>query len=363
MLFKTILMAVISVFFAAGALDYIIGGKFGLKTEFENAFSMIGKIMLNIVGMICLAPTLAQLLRPLIVPVYSLFGIDAAMFAPTFLAPDAGGYSIAVAMASDAAIGAWAGTVVASHIGAAFSFNIPVTLGVIDKSHYRIFSLGALSGLIACPFGCILGGLISGLPLSVILINMIPAILLALIVILGLIFKQDACMRVFLVFVKLLRVIIVIGLTAAAIERLTGFVIIPGMNPISTGFLTAGTIGLTLAGILVMTKILSVLLKKPLARLSRLLKINELSLLMCINALCVVLPGAVVYDKMDKRGKLIFGAITVSAANIIGAHLSYIGLNAPEMLPAATAGKLLSGLLGVIIALLFYKRSEKAGEI
>ena len=55
MLFKTILMAVISVFFAAGALDYIIGGKFGLKTDFENAFSMIGKIMLNIVGMICLA--------------------------------------------------------------------------------------------------------------------------------------------------------------------------------------------------------------------------------------------------------------------------------------------------------------------
>ena len=121
--------------------------------------------------------TLAQLLRPLIVPVYSLFGIDAAMFAPTFLAPDAGGYSIAVAMASDAAIGAWAGTVVA-HIGAAFSFNIPVTLGVIDKSHYRIFSLGALSGLMPAPW-LYPGRFISGLPLSVILINMIPAILFA----------------------------------------------------------------------------------------------------------------------------------------------------------------------------------------
>ncbi len=363
MLFKTILMSVISIFFAAGALDYIIGGKLGLKTEFENAFSMIGKIMLNIVGMISLAPALAQLLKPLVVPVFSFFGIDAAMFAPTFLAPDAGGYSVAVAMASDAAIGAWAGTVVAAHIGAAFSFNIPVTLGVIDKSHYKLFSLGALSGLIACPFGCVLGGLISGLPLGVILINMIPSILLALVVILGLVFKPDACMKVFLVFVKILRVIIVIGLTAAGIERLTGIVIIPGMNPISSGFLIAGTIGLTLAGILVMTKILSVLLKKPLARLSRALKINELSLLMCINALCVVLPGAVVYDQMDKRGRIIFAALVVTAANSIGAHLSYIGLTAPEMLPAAITGKLFSGLLGVIIALMFFKRSEKAGEL
>ncbi len=94
--------------------------------------------------------------------------------------------------------------------------------------------------------------------------NMIPSILLAMAVILGLIFKPDACMKVFLVFVKILRVIIVIGLVAAGIERLTGIVIIPGMTPISSGFLIAGTIGLTLAGILVMTKILSVLLKSPL---------------------------------------------------------------------------------------------------
>jgi ethanolamine transporter EutH len=47
------------------------------------------------------------------------------MFAHTFLAPDAGGYSVAVAMASDAAIGAWAGTVVAAHIGAAFRLIYP----------------------------------------------------------------------------------------------------------------------------------------------------------------------------------------------------------------------------------------------
>ena len=49
---------------------------------------------------------------------------------------------------------------------------------------------------------------------------------------------------------------------------------------------------------------------------------------------------------MDKQGKLIFGAITVSAANIIGAHLSYIGLNAPEMLPAATARQAAVGPAG-----------------
>jgi ethanolamine transporter len=355
-------MSLIAIFFMAGAVDYLIGGRLGLTSDFEGAFGMIGKVMLNIVGMICLAPVLAGLLRPVIVPLYGFFGIDAAMFAPTFLAPDSGGYSIATALASDTAVGAWAGTVVSAHMGAAFSFNIPVSLGIIDKSQHRLYSLGALSGLVACPFGCVLGGLVYGLSIGVILINLIPVLLIALIIILGLSFKPDSCIKAFTVLGKILRIIIVVGLTAAVFERLTGFVIIPGMNPISTGFLTAGTIGLTLAGILVLTKIVSKVFQKPLRKLSRLLKINELSLLMCLNALCAVLPGAVVYDKMDRRGKIIFASVTVSAANILGAHLSYIGMNAPEMLLPTAAARLFSGLLGIVIALFFIKRLKVTEE-
>jgi len=362
LLFKTVLMSVIAVFFAAGAADYLLGGRLGLTEDFEGAFSMIGRIMLNIVGMICLAPVLAELLRPVIVPLYGFFGIDAAMFAPTFLAPDSGGYSIATALASDAAVGAWAGTVVSAHMGAAFSFNIPVSLGIIGKALHGDYSLGALSGLIACPFGCVLGGLVCGLPIGVILINLIPVILVSLIIILGLTFKPDVCIGAFAVLGKSLRFIIIVGLTAAAVERLTGFALIPGMNPISTGFLTAGTIGLTLAGILVLTKIVSKVLHKPLAELSRILKINEVSLLMCLNALCAVLPGAVVFDRMDRRGRLIFASVTVSTANILGAHLSYIGMNAPEMLLPAAAARLFSGALGILITLIFAKRLNISQE-
>ncbi len=361
MIFKTVLMALISLFFALGAVDFLLGGRLGLAADFEGAFSMVGKIMLNIVGMICLAPVLAELLRPVVVPVYGFFGIDAAMFAPTFLAPDSGGYSIAAALASDSAVGAWAGTVVAAHMGAAFSFNIPVSLGIIDRSQHRLYSLGALSGLIACPFGCVVGGLAAGLSIGVILLNLAPVILIALAVILGLSLRPEACIRAFVSFGKLLRILIILGLISASVERLTGFALIPGMNPISTGFLTAGTIGLTLAGILVLTKIVSKAFAGPLAALSRRLGINELSLLMCLNALCAILPGAVVYDKMDSRGKLIFASVTVSTANILGAHLSFIGMNAPEMLLPTVAARLTSGLIGILAALLF-ARTTKIGR-
>jgi ethanolamine transporter len=108
-------------------------------------------------------------------------------------------------MAADPLVGAWAGTVVAAHIGSMFSFNIPVSLGVIAKADHHLFSIGALSGLIACPFGCILGGLLAGLSLPVILSNMVPALIVSLIVILGLILIPEIFIRGFVMFGRSLR--------------------------------------------------------------------------------------------------------------------------------------------------------------
>ena len=51
----------------------------------------MGSLALAMIGIICLAPVLANLLRPVVVPLYSLPGADPAMFAGTILANDMGG--------------------------------------------------------------------------------------------------------------------------------------------------------------------------------------------------------------------------------------------------------------------------------
>lgn len=359
MTFKLVLNIIISVFFVLGALDYLLGDKFGLGGEFTKAFSFIGRVALSIVGMICLSPVIAKILTPVIEPFYSFIGIDPSMFISIILPPDSGAYDIAMGLAKDPAVGAWSGTIVAAHIGACFAFNIPTCLGIIDKSQHRYFSLGALSGLIACPVGCILGGILCGLPVVTVLYSLIPTIILAGIIVLGLLFKPEAFMKGFQVFGSILRVIITIGLTAAAIQRLTGFVVIPGMKDVSDGFLTAGTIGLSMAGIMCMTKIMSRVLAKPLKKLSGVLKVNEITVLSCFNSLCAAMPGAAVYNEMDTRGKIVFAAMVISSANVLGAHLSFIGINCPEYLMATVVSKLFSGALGVVSALIFSKRILK----
>ena len=77
----------IMVFFAVlGAIDKIIGNKFGLGEKFEEGIMALGSLALAMVGIICLAPVLAKVLNPVIVPVFNLLGADPAMFAGSILA-------------------------------------------------------------------------------------------------------------------------------------------------------------------------------------------------------------------------------------------------------------------------------------
>lgn len=43
----------------------------------------MGSLALAMIGIICLAPVLANLLRPVVVPLYQALGADPAMFAGT----------------------------------------------------------------------------------------------------------------------------------------------------------------------------------------------------------------------------------------------------------------------------------------
>lgn len=94
-----IIVYLMVVFMALGALDRIFGGKLGLGAEFESGILSLGSLALAMVGIISLAPVLARLLRPVLVPVYRLLGADPAMFAGSILANDMGGASLAYELA------------------------------------------------------------------------------------------------------------------------------------------------------------------------------------------------------------------------------------------------------------------------
>ena len=346
-----ILIAVMAVFAVLGALDRIIGNRFGIGKEFEDGILAMGSLAMAMIGVITLAPVLAAVLKPVVVPVFNLLGAEAAMFAGSILACDMGGGALAAQMTTDADAALLGGVLTGSMLGATIVFTIPVAMGILDEEDRPAMAKGILCGIVTIPLGVFVGGLVAGFPVLMVLRNLIPIVLIAALIALGLWKAEGAMIRGFAAFGKGVVALITVGLAAAIVQELTGFVIIPGMAPISEGFETVGAIAIVLAGAFPLVFVLTKLLKKPLLRLGKMLGVNDVSAAGLVASLANSIATFGMVKEMDRRGKVVNIAFSVSAAFVFGDHLGFTAGFAPEMLPAMIAGKLVGGISAVLVAL------------
>ena len=345
-----ILLAVFAVLAVLGALDRIFGNRFGLGKEFEEGILSMGALALAMVGIISLAPVLANLLRPVVVPVFGFLGADPAMFAGTLLACDMGGGPLAMELTEDPQAGLLGGVLTGSMLGATVVFTIPAAMGILKEEDRPALAKGVLCGLVTIPVGILVGGLVAGFPIGMVVRNLIPIVLIAAIIALGLWKAERAMVKGFGWFGKGVVVLITVGLAAAIVEELTGFVVIPGMAPISEGFQTVGAIAIVLAGAFPLVYVVTKLLRKPLMKLGKSLGINDTAAGGLVASLANSIATFGMVKDMDPRGKVVNIAFAVSAAFVFGDHLGFTAGFAPEMLPALIAGKLAGGISAVAVA-------------
>lgn len=341
-----------------GALDRILGCPFGLGQKFEEGLLTIGTLCLSMLGMMSLAPVLARLLRPVLAPVYGFLGADPAMFAGTILANDMGGAALAEALAQSPEAAALGGLIVGATLGATLVFSLPVALGILRPEDRPALARGVLAGVVTLPIGTLAGGLTAGFALSMVLHNLIPIVLIALLLALGLWRWERAITRGFLLFGKAIVALITVGLGAAIFTQLTGHTLIPGMAPLSEGVAVVAEIGFVLAGAFPLIHLLTRLCRKPLAHLGKWLGINTASAAGLVASLANSIAMFDMVDKMDHRGKVVNIAFAVSAAFVFGDHLGFTAGYAPQMLGPVIVAKLTGGLCAVVFAL-FLTRNEK----
>ena len=354
-----VIIWLMAAFAVLGALDRIIGSKFGLGKEFEEGILAMGSLAIAMIGIITLAPVLAAVLKPVIVPVYEFLGADPAMFAGTILACDMGGGALAQELTADPRAAALGGVLAGSMLGATIVFTIPVAMGILRPDDRPAMAKGILCGIVTIPIGVLVGGLVAGFPIGMVLRNLIPIVIIALLIALGLWRAEKWMVRGFAVFGKLIIALITVGLGAAIVEGLTGFAIIPGMAPIEDGFLTVGAIAIVLAGAFPLVFVLTKLLKKPLLGLGRLLRINDTAAAGLIASLANSIATFNLVKDMDNRGKVVNIAFAVSAAFVFGDHLGFTAGFSPEMLPAMIAGKLAGGISAIAVALLLTRKDAE----
>lgn len=354
-----IIIYIMAFFMVLGALDRIFGNRFGLGQEFENGILALGSLGMAMLGIICLAPVLAKLLRPVIVPVFGFLGADPAMFAGTILACDMGGANLAMELAGSEEAAMFGGVIVGSMLGPTIVFTIPVALGILRPEDRPYLAKGILAGIVTIPVGALVGGLVAGFPLMMVAKNLIPIVLIALLIALGLWKAEKAMIKGFAIFGKLVVAVITIGLAAAIIEELTGIVVIEGLESLSQGFETIGAIAIVLAGAFPLVYLVTKLFRKPLLRLGRLLGMNDVAAAGLVATLANSIPTFQMMKDMDERGKVLNVAFAVSAAFVFGDHLGFAAGFAPEMLSAMIIGKLVSGITAVAAALFLTRRTKK----
>ena len=351
MSFHEVLIDMMAVFALLGGLDRILGGRFGLGSRFEEGILSMGSLALAMVGIVSLAPVLAGILKPIVVPVYRLLGADPAMFAGTVLACDMGGGPLARQLTADPQAADLGGVITGSMLGATVVFTIPVAMGILEERDRPAMAKGILCGMVAIPFGILAGGLTAGYAFSMVLRNLVPIVLMALLIALGLWRAERAMVAAFTAFGKILVAVVTVGLSGAIIQALTGFAVIPGLAPISEGFETVGTIAIVLAGAFPLVYVLTRVLNKPLMALGKLLGINEPASAGLIASLANSIATFGMVKDMDDRGKVVNIAFAVPAAFVFGDHLGFTAGFAPELLPAMIVGKLVGGVVAVGVAL------------
>lgn len=364
MTFDQIILWVMAIGILVGAADKITGNHLGLGEKFDEGFQAMGSLALGMVGIVCLAPVISNLLGPVIIPACEAIGADPALFG-SILANDMGGYSLAMELAQNEQAGLFAGNIVASMLGCTLVFSIPVGLGLIQKEDRTYFSQGLLIGLITIPIGCIVGGIVAGFPIGLIISNTIPILIISLLLAVGLKFIPEKMIKGCTIFGQFITIVIYIGLACAAFDHITGITIIKGMAPIMDGMNAIAGIAIVLLGTFPVLTVLVKVLNKPLNAIGRKIGMDATSAAGIVFSLANSVPVYTMMKDMKKKGIIINTAWLVPATAALGDHLGFTAGVQPSMITPVVIGKLAAGVAAIIFACFMTKKmkEEKNSEI
>jgi len=363
---NTVIVFIMMIFMIVGAVDKIRGNKLGYGEKFDEGFNAMGPLAIAMAGVVAAAPVLAILLGPILKPIYGLFGADPSMFATTLLACDMGGYPLAMKLAGDnASIGNFAGLILGTMMGPTIVFTIPVALSIIKKQDRPYLGAGVLAGLITIPIGCILGGLAMNMTqykmdILTILQNLIPVIIVAGLIVIGLWRKPDKMINGFVKFGNGVTILITVFTAIAVFEYETqikfplfDIMVNPdenGIIPLESGLLVCGQIAIVLIGAFPMVLWITRTFGTALEKLGAKMGMNKEGSAGLVANLANNIAMFNILGDMNAKGKLLNVAFSVSAAFVFGDHLGFTAGNNPEMIFPMIIGKLTAGITALILA-------------
>lgn len=376
MYFSIAVEALMVLFAIAGAFDFLfLKNKYGLGQKFKEGIELIGPLCFAIVGIIAFVPLIAWCIENTISPLYEKMGLDPSMAVTSIIAIDMGGYQLSMAVTKDTLIGNWAGIVYGSMMGATIVYTIPVGLQAIKAKDRDYFAKGVLYGIAAIPFGTFVGGLMMGINVITVLLNLIPAVIFSVIVIVCLAIWPNGTTNAFRFFGKFVTAFGIVAMLVAMIKQFvlvpiadTGafdITAVPFWNLVGScteGVEVAGLIGLILSGAMPFAFCLNKWLAKPISSISKKTDVTQAGASGFFVQLADNMPMFSDYHLMSNREKIVIMSFSVCGSFLIGGHLAFAAAFAPQYIGAMMVAKIVSGVIAMGISLLFTRKMKTSAN-
>lgn len=345
-------------FFAViGLIDKLVDDRCGLSSEFDKGLATMGPTLFSMAGFYCISISVLNLYSDTIVQFFSMIHLKPEIVFGMLLAPDLGGYNIAVKLSSDPVLAVFSGVLLTSTIGATISFQFPVFLGSIHKKDIPFFMKGIIYGLIVLPFILLAVGY--GIGIKNMVVTFLPIFIVCFLLIGGMFFAYKVTMKIvttFGLFIHKLSIILFIFVLGTIYFNMK----LTSIDLIKEITYTGLQMTITVCGAMVLCHLLQKYAQKYLKKITHVLNINEyatIGLVLSLGSSVAMLP---LFHKMDEKGKIINSAFSVSGAYVFGGQYAFISsFVSAKVSLLYILTKLIAGIFAVIIASVMLNKKKK----
>ena len=293
-------------FAALGLFDKMFKNRLGLATSFDRGIITMGDFMMSVGGFYCIAIAFLN--------GHATLFENKEMIISSLLAPDLGGYSIIESMTHADNILIFCGVLLTSTLGCLISFQLPIFLNELDTDDLNHYLKGVVYGILGL------------LPISFKTLIVVLTVFSKLVQMLGYIFFFLVCLTFFFNM----------NFTNATL--------------INEALRIVFQMSIIVCGSLVFCEIVLRKFSSQIERVGQILNINKYSVMGIILSFGTSIAMLPLFSKMNKKGKILNAAFSLSGAFVFGGQLGFIASVNPASVTWFVVVKLVAGILGLVIA-------------
>lgn len=351
-----VIVLIMLFFWVLGFIDSVTGYHLKIGKGFTNGLAQLGNMVMFILGFYCFSSYIVQNHTEFFTRLAAYLPFDPSVLTSMLLDTSMGGYPVAIQIAETPEIGMFTGVLVTSSIGCLVCFLLPILMGSVKNKDLGIMLTGLIPGILTVPAGLLAGGLLLGLDLKTLLLNMIPILIVCMILIAGVLKFPETLSKILTVFGRLVEIL---AQGSSVLVILGLFIPVLKFIPDDTTYQVLAVslkVTITMGGGMVLSELILQHGRKPIRKCAEKLGVNSYSALGLFLSLVSPLIMFPMFKDMDTKGKIMNASFMVMGSYVIGGQMAFVAeMTSSFVVFVFILSKIIAGILGTRLSVIMLR--------